>query len=95
MVNGVMNAFDTATLAVTSLYFLYVSRLWLYLYLFLTLCATIALLILMFVIPNSPKWLLIQGKKSEAIEALNKIAAINGSANRIPIDAEFVECLVI
>jgi hypothetical protein len=42
MVNGVMNAFDTCTLAITSLYFLFVSRDWLYLYLALAVIATIA-----------------------------------------------------
>ena len=62
MVNGVMNAFDTSTLAVTSVYFLFVSRDWLYLYLALAVLATICQITLLIVDPESPKWLLIKGK---------------------------------
>jgi hypothetical protein len=34
--------------------------------------------ILIFFVPESPKWLLLRGKQSEAIVVFNKIAAING-----------------
>lgn len=94
MVNGVMNAFDTSTLAVTSVYFLFISRDWLYLYLFLAVLATICQITLLLVVPESPKWLLIKGKRNEAIAALNRIAVFNKTDYLIPNDAEFVEFVV-
>jgi len=80
MVNGVINAFDTSTLAFTSLYFLYVSRDWIYLYLTLAVAAAIAQTTLVLLIPESPKWLLIKGRRTEAIAALNRIAAFNSNS---------------
>jgi hypothetical protein len=45
-------------------------------------------------VPESPKWLLIKGRRADAITALNRIAVFNKSEYKIPEDAEFMECLV-
>ena len=45
-----------------------------------------------FLCAESPKWLLLQGRREEAIKSLNFIAKVNRSPNRIPEDAMFVEC---
>ena len=47
--------------------------------------------ILCFVCPESPKWLLNNKLKTEAIEALNYIAWFNGIPNRIPTSAILIE----
>jgi hypothetical protein len=52
---------------------------------------SISALIVAFFCPESPRWLLVNGKRLEAIDALNKIAKVNGSPHRIPITASFVE----
>ena len=44
-----------------------------------------------FVLPESPGWLLINGRKKEAIEAFNFIGRINGAKKIIPVTAHFCE----
>ena len=44
--------------------------------------------------PESPKWLLLQGRQKEAIRVLNYIAKFNCSPNRIPEDTEFIEAVL-
>ena len=56
-----------------------------------TVLGLIALLFMLFISPENPKWLLIKGRKEEAISAFNKIAVINGSNFRIESDAIFIE----
>ena len=41
--------------------------------------------------PESPKWLLINGRKEEAIEALNRMAKLNGSEVRFSTTDHFQE----
>ena len=85
-----MNAFDTLTLLVVCLYFTAYKD-WLPLYLSLSVLGAVSYLVLMVFVPESPKWLLLKGRQEEAISAFNKIAAINRTPNRIPLDAIFVE----
>jgi len=54
---GIMNAWDTSTLTVTTLYFMYVSKDWLPIMLAATILATIGHLIMLFM-PERPIWLL-------------------------------------
>ena len=42
-------------------------------------------------IPESPRWLLLQGRDAEAIQVLNYIGRINRSPNRINPDTQFIE----
>lgn len=88
---GFLNAFDSLTLTIIALYFTYVSKDWFFLFLTMTTLGALSLAFMVLVSPNSPKWLLAKGRKEEAIAAFNQIAKFNGSANRIPAEALFVE----
>lgn len=70
-------------MTVICLYSLFISRNWFYLQLFMTSIGTLSFLIVLLLVPESPKWLLINGRKQEAVEALNKIAKINGVDSKI------------
>jgi hypothetical protein len=86
-----LNAWDNITLTLLTVYFLYWDKNWFNLYLIMTVLGAAALLFMILVSPENPKWLLSKGKHMEAINALNKIAQLNGSKNRIEADAIFVE----
>ena len=58
-------------------------------------CAIVSNVIVAIVCPESPMWLLLHGKRQEAIKVLNYIAWFNGSKNRISDDTEFVESAVL
>lgn len=72
-----LNAFDTSTILVTCVYFQFISREWFWLYLVMTVLASMSFLILMVFVPESPRWLLGQGREKEAIDVFNEIAKIN------------------
>lgn len=57
----------------------------------MTVLGVAALLFMILFSPENPKWLLSKGRREEAISAFNKIAAFNGSKNKIESDAIFVE----
>ena len=88
---GVLNAWDCLTISVVSFYFKFVSKYWFSLYLFMSLIGFASLMILTFIIPESPKWLLHNKRREEAIYCFNVIAKINCSAHRIPESAQFTE----
>jgi hypothetical protein len=88
---SVLNAFDTLTMAITCFYFLAISRNWFWLYFTMTVLATFSFMLTMAIVPESPKWLLINGRREDAIKALNWIGKINGSKTPISDDAVFVE----
>ena len=50
---------------------------------------SILVVLYLFLVPESPCWLLNNGQRQEAIESLNYIAKFNGSMTRIPAAAEF------
>ena len=41
------------------------------------------------IVPESPRWLMIQGREADAIKSLNYIAWFNGSQRRVPQDGKF------
>lgn len=86
-----LNAFDTLTLCVTCCYFVFVSREWFYLYFTMTLLGTLSFAVMIFCIPESPKWLLLNDQSQEAINSFNFISKINCSKYFIDSETVFVE----
>ena len=78
IMNASITSFDSGTIAVVCLYFLFVSRDWFPLIFGMTLLSTFALLVIVYILPESPIWLLNTGRTADAIEALNAIGKING-----------------
>jgi hypothetical protein len=64
---SVVNAFDTLTMCITCIYFEWVSKHWFWLYFGMTALGTASYVLIMLFIPEAPKWLLINNKKSQAI----------------------------
>ena len=87
-----INIFDAFPMVVTCFYFMFISKNWVHLSLFFCILSYVALIAAL-ICPESPRWLLVSGRSSEAIEALNKIAQMNkvSSAKYIPANALFVE----
>jgi len=88
-----INSFDALPMLVTCIYFAFISKHWFPLELVALLVGTAALIIVVFAMPESPRWLLLNGKTKEAIKNLNYIAWFNSSTQRIPENAQFVEDL--
>ena len=84
---GLLNAWDTITLTVTAIYFLYWNRNWFNLCLGMTILGAISHFYMLIYAPESPKWLLVQNRREDAIIAFNKIAEFNRSKNFIPQNA--------
>ena len=61
----------------------------------MTALGTACHLIILVCLPESPKWLLINNKKSQAIASFNHIAKYNLSRNRINQNAYFAEEVVV
>jgi len=61
----------------------------------MTALGSFSFVLTMAIVPESPKWLLIQGKREEAIKALNWIGRINGTKTPISESATFVESDII
>lgn len=51
----------------------------------------VAALLLTVICPESPRWLIVNGRRKETIATLNYLAKYNGSTKRIPEDAIFEE----
>ena len=91
--NVSMTSFDSATMAFVCLYFILISKDWFPLMFVMTLMSTFALLVIIFVLTESPIWLLNVGRTKDAIDALNKIGRFNGVKSKIPKDAIFNEAI--
>ena len=74
-------------MAIVCLYFLFVSKNWFTLNFYVLMLGYASFLVAL-ICPESPRWLLISGKRAKAIEVLNYMAKINGkSPDSIPKDA--------
>mmetsp|Transcript_23226 Transcript_23226/g.28795 ORF Transcript_23226/g.28795 Transcript_23226/m.28795 type:complete len:122 (+) Transcript_23226:453-818(+) len=81
---------DFSVSIIAGLFFLSISREWkLLMYPFFA-AGALGYIIVTLMVPESPQWLLLQGRKAEAIESLNYIAKVNRSNNRISQDVNFV-----
>ena len=89
--NTCLNLLNFMTIMFAGIYFLFISKDWAPLFYTLYFFAIVSNLIVAIVCPESPMWLLLQGKRQEAIKVLNYMAWFNGSKNRIADDTEFVE----
>ena len=90
-VNVCLTSFDSATMFFVCFYFIFISKDWFPLIFTMTALGTLAYLGIVFLLPESPIWLLKHGRVEDAIAAFNWIAKVNGSKNRIPDDAIFKE----
>lgn len=55
----------------------------------MNLFGSIAVVLYLLLVPETPCWLLNNGQREEAVHSLNYIAKFNGSSKRIPVNAEF------
>lgn len=74
---GFLAGFDSLSLAIIPMYFLYLSKNWFNLFFLLTVMSGISHFTILYFSPESPKWLLVQNREQEAISAFNKIAHYN------------------
>lgn len=86
----IINIFDGLTLAIQCIYFLYISRNWFWLPFFFTLLSYAATMTIL-ICPESPRWHLVNGRRIEGIKALNRIAEMNETDERISEETIFVE----
>ena len=86
-----INIFDAFPMVVTCFYFMFISKNWVHLSLFFCILSYVALIIA-FICPESPRWLLVSGRSREAIHELNNIGRMNRIPGPlIPADTLFVE----
>ena len=86
-----VNTVDTLTMVVMGFYILFVSRNWFPIELAYFCVSLVNYICMLLFMPESPKWLLINGHTDRAIAEFNYIAKVNGSSNRIPETAQFIE----
>ena len=79
---------DAITGLIAGMYYILISRDWWPLYMFVTGLSYLAIA-LAFIMPESPRWLLVSGRTREGIKAINYIAWINRSTVSIPDDTQF------
>ena len=86
-----LTCFDAGSLAFICTYFLLISKDWFPLMFFMTMLSTASFLVCLFVLPESPIWLLNQGRAKDAIDVLNYIGKWNGVSERIDYSVIFQE----
>ena len=89
--NASITAFDSGTVSFVCFYFIFVSKDWFPLVFTMTVLSTLSYLVICFTLPESPIWLLNQGRNQDAIDALNSIGRMNGVKRQIPKNAIFLE----
>jgi MFS family permease len=89
MVNAAINTWDAGTGLIICGFYLTIERNWLPIYAMYTYLGIAGLLVQSLLLPESPKWLLINGKKSAAIAAFNWISRLNCSKESFSEEEEF------
>jgi hypothetical protein len=89
-----MNVLDTGTMVIFGFYLLFVSKDWFPLYFGAMSVTAFSLAIVIILMPESPKWLLINKSQKEAIEQFNYIGRFNRSDRLLPEHAQFIEAQV-
>jgi len=90
-VTTIMNAFDRSTIFFMAFFLIFIVRWWLAIALVYWILGILGLYVIRYHMPESPLWLEMNNRNEEAIEILNKIAEVNGVANRIDPMTEFTE----
>mmetsp|Transcript_8570 Transcript_8570/g.14455 ORF Transcript_8570/g.14455 Transcript_8570/m.14455 type:complete len:294 (-) Transcript_8570:913-1794(-) len=84
-----INAFDALSLFVLGFTLKFVTKDLVYVIQTVNLVETAAVFLYILLVPESPKWLILNGQQAKGIESLNYIAFVNGSSRRIPQNAQF------
>lgn len=84
-----INSVDGATLGITGVAFQFITNDGVRFQEMMNLITSIAVVLYLLLIPESPSWLLYNGEREKAVQNLNYIARFNGSSKRIPAAAEF------
>ena len=79
-----INFVDVSGTAIAGLFFLLIKKDWYPLYVCTVTVTTIAFMVVLIIYLESPKWLLYEGRTTEAISVLNDVAWFNGNEHRIP-----------
>ena len=82
----IINVVDALPTLVTGAFYILVARDWFTIYA-INVGVSYTALLLAFICPESPRWLLCNGRVEDAIKAINYIAKVNGSSERIPENA--------
>jgi len=82
-----LNTMDVLTFTIEGLYFEHVDRNAIQYLQIVFLLQAVGVALYLILIPESPRWLLLQERQAEAIDCLNYIASFNMSTKRIPADA--------
>ena len=85
----IMNLCDTSVMAINGIIFIFFTRDAVAVMQFLYLFFTAGVLLYLTLVPESPRWLLVNGYHEEGIATLNYIALMNGVEKRLPETAEF------
>lgn len=88
---SVLNIINSGTMVVFGLYVLLISREWFPIEMFMWTIGMLSYLAMYFFMPESPRWLLINGRKLEALEMYKKIADFNKTEFLIPLTSHFTE----
>lgn len=85
--SSVVNILEFTTCIFAGVYFLLIGTSVMPLLYFFYAYSLLGYLLVSFVVPESPKWLMLQGRREEAIEVLNYVAWFNRSKTTISPNA--------
>ena len=86
-----LTSYDSGSIFFICLYFLLISRNWFPIMLVCVIMSILSWICCLFLLPESPGWLLAQGRTQEAIAVFNLIGRVNGVNRKIPDYAIFTE----